>query len=109
MGSVAKSGRWFAVEEKSNNRLQLFGVLEMIGCYVGLLEGWDMLNAKKAAAGLGVAPKTAVNSSLGVAPKTAEEPSSSGLAPSKTVQHSNQSVDQLRREVKNMQQLAMVN
>ena len=108
MGLVAEGGTWFAVEGKSSESLQFFGVFEMVGCYVGLLEGWDMLNAKKAAAGLGVAPKTAVPSSLGVAPKTAE-PSSLGVAPSKSVMHSNQSVDQLRREVKNMQQLAMVN
>ena len=108
MGSVAKGGRWFAVEGKSSERLQFFGVLEMVGCYVGLVEGWDMLNAKKAAAGLGVAPKTALPSSLVVAPKTAE-PSSLGVAPSKSVMHSNHSVDQLRREVKNMQQLAVAN
>ena len=35
MGSVAKSGRWFAVEGKSSKRLQYFGVLEMVGSYSG--------------------------------------------------------------------------
>ena len=93
MGSVAKSGRWFAVEEKSSKKLQFFGVLEMVGSYVGFVENWGMYNAKKAAAGLAVAPKTS-------------EPSSEGAG--KSVQHSNHSVDHLRREVKNMQQLSWV-
>ena len=54
---------------------------------------WDMYNAKKAA-GLAMAPKTS-------------EPSL--VCAGKSVQHSNHSFDHLRREVKNMQQLAMAN
>ena len=112
MGSAVKTARWYNLMDASVPRLRCGAVLEMVGAYIGAVEGWHTVHgvARLAKVAPVTPPLAPIPTSTGASSSAAAPPPAADIggdaAPKTTMAASNAEVDKLAAKSKNLLHLA---
>ena len=112
MGSAVKTARWYNLMDASVPRLRFGAVLDMVGAYIGAVEGWHTAHggARLAKVAPATPPLAPIPTSAGASSSAAAPPPAADVggdaAPKTSMTASNAEVDKLAAKSKNLLHVA---